>query len=326
VLEPTPGNDKAKILGALDQLSAGGSTAGGEGIALAYTMAERNFNKGAVNRVILATDGDFNVGIADPKRLEDFVSRKRETGIYLSVLGFGGGNYNDLMMQKLSQSGNGNATYIDTLSEARKVFHDEMQSALLPIADDVKIQVEFNPGRVAEYRLIGYETRMLNREDFNNDKVDAGEIGAGANVTAIYELTPVGGKTLIDPLRYQSARPSAAPSSEIAFLRIRYKPPGAKDSILIERPISDKDAFATIAAAPESTRFATAVAAYGQIIRGDPYLDKAYGWDDVIGLANTAKGKDEFGWRAEFVQLARAAKAAKAFPDPPSPPGGGLVR
>jgi Ca-activated chloride channel family protein len=237
------------------------------------------------------------------------------------VLGFGQGNYNDLMMQKLSQAGNGNAAYIDTLNEARKVLHDEMQSALLPIADDVKIQVEFNPGRVAEYRLIGYETRMLNREDFNNDKVDAGEIGAGANVTAIYELTPVGGKTLIDPLRYQSARPANAPSAEIAFLKIRYKPPGAKDSILIERPISDKDAFPTLAGAPESTRFATAVAAYGQIIRGDTYLDKSYGWDDVISLANSAKGKDEFGWRAEFVQLARAAKAAKAFPDPPAPPG-----
>ncbi len=320
VLEPTPGNNKNAILGALDKLSAGGSTAGGEGIALAYTMAERNFAKGSVNRVILATDGDFNVGIADPKRLEDFVSRKRETGIYLSVLGFGGGNYNDLMMQKLAQAGNGNASYIDTLNEARKVLHDEMASALLPIADDVKIQVEFNPGRVAEYRLIGYETRMLNREDFNNDRVDAGEIGAGANVTAIYELTPVGGKTLIDPLRYQSAQPAAAPSSEIAFLRIRYKPPGAKDSILIERPIGDKDAFATLAAAPESTRFATAVAGYGQLLRGDPYLDKGYGWSDVIALANSAKGKDEFGWRAEFVQLARAAQTAKAFPEPPAPP------
>lgn len=321
VLEPTAGNDKNAILGALDKLSAGGSTAGGEGIALAYTLAERNFAKTHVNRVILATDGDFNVGIADPERLEDFVSRKRETGIYLSVLGFGQGNYNDLMMQKLAQAGNGNAAYIDTLNEARKVLHDEMQSALLPIADDVKIQVEFNPGRVAEYRLIGYETRMLNREDFNNDRIDAGEIGAGANVTAIYELTPAGGKTLIDPLRYQSPKPSAAPSAEIAFLKIRYKPPGAKESILIERPITDRDGFATLAGAPEATRFATAVAAYGQIIRGDPYLDKSYGWDEVIALANGAKGKDEFGWRSEFVQLARAAKTAKAFPDPPAPPG-----
>ena len=321
VLEPTPGDQKSIILGALDKLEAGGSTAGGEGIALAYEMAERNFNKKAVNRVIQATDGDFNVGIADPDRLEDLVARKRATGIYLSEFGFGEGNYNDLMMQKLSQAGNGIAAYIDTVAEARKVLHDQMRSALLPIADDVKIQVEFNPGRVAEYRLIGYETRMLNREDFNNDRVDAGDIGAGATVTAIYELTPVGGKTLIDPLRYQSARPEAAPSGEVAFLRIRYKPPGAKDSILIERPITNADAFASIAAAPESTRFATAVAGYGQLLRGDPYLDKTYSWDNVIDLANASKGADEFGWRAEFVQLARAAKAAEAFPDPNIPPG-----
>jgi Ca-activated chloride channel homolog len=327
VLEPTSGADKGKILAALDKLSAGGSTAGGEGIALAYTMAERNFQKGAVNRVIQATDGDFNVGIADPKQLEDFVSRKRETGIYLTELGFGEGNYNDLMMQKLAQAGNGAAAYIDTLAEARKVLHDQMQSALLPIADDVKIQVEFNPGRVAEYRLIGYETRMLNREDFNNDRVDAGEIGAGANVTAIYELTPVGGKTLIDPLRYQT--PAAVRDStgqEVAFLKIRYKLPGAKDSILIERPITNGDGKADLATAPESTRFATAVAAYGQKLRGDPYLDKGYSWDAVIALANGAKGADPFGWRSEFVQLARAAAAAKAFPDPETPPRPPLMR
>ena len=324
VLEPTAGNDKAKILAALDQLQAGGSTAGGEGIALAYTMAERHFDKNAINRVIQATDGDFNVGIADPKRLEDFVSRKRESGIYLTELGFGEGNYNDLMMQKLAQAGNGVAAYIDTLAEARKVLHDQMQSALLPIADDVKIQVEFNPARVAEYRLIGYETRMLNREDFNNDKVDAGEIGAGANVTAIYELTPVGGKTLIDPLRYQAATPAGASMSEIAFLKIRYKPPGAKDSILIERPVTNADAKADLATAPEATRFATAVAGYGQLLRGDPYTDKAFGWDQVIALANGAKGADPFGWRSEFVQLARAAKTASAAPDPEiaqAPPG-----
>ncbi len=322
VLEPTPGDQKAKIFDALDRLSAGGSTAGGEGIALAYTMAERAFDKAAINRVIQATDGDFNVGIADPKRLEDFVSRKRESGIYLTELGFGEGNYNDLMMQKLAQAGNGAAAYIDTLAEARKVLHDQMQSALLPIADDVKIQVEFNPGRVAEYRLIGYETRMLNREDFNNDKVDAGEIGAGASVTAIYELTPVGGKTLIDPLRYQPAATTKG-GAEIAFLKIRYKPPGAKDSILIERAITNADARDDLAAASEATRFATSVAAYGQLLRAEPYLDKGYGWDNVLTLAQGARGADEFGWRAEFVQLVRAAKAAKAAPDlerPGAPP------
>jgi Ca-activated chloride channel family protein len=327
VLEPTSGADKGKILSALDQLSAGGSTAGGEGIALAYAMAERNFQKGAVNRVIQATDGDFNVGIADPKQLEDFVSRKRESGIYLTELGFGQDNYNDLMMQKLAQAGNGAAAYIDTLAEARKVLHDQMQSALLPIADDVKIQVEFNPARVAEYRLIGYETRMLNREDFNNDSVDAGEIGAGANVTAIYELTSVGGKTLIDPLRYQTpAAATNAAGAEVAFLKIRYKPPGATESILIERPVTNADAKADLAAAPESTRFATAVAAYGQKLRGDPYLDKGYSWDAIVNLANGAKGADEFGWRSEFVQLARAAASAKAFPEPEAPPHPPLMR
>jgi Ca-activated chloride channel family protein len=192
-----------------------------------------------------------------------------------------------------------------------------MQSALLPIADDVKIQVEFNPGRIAEYRLIGYETRMLNREDFSNDKVDAGEIGAGANVTAIYELTPASGKPLIDPLRYQTS-PAAAPGAknEIAFLKIRYKPPGAKDSILIERPITNAESRADLVSAPESTRFATAVAAYGQMLRGDPYLDKTYGWDQALSLAQGARGDDPFGWRAEFVQLVRAAKTAKAAPEP----------
>ncbi|TPW05414.1 MAG: uncharacterized protein FD124_2157, partial [Alphaproteobacteria bacterium] len=319
VLEPTSGAEKAKILAALDQLSAGGSTAGGQGLALAYTLAERNFNRNAVNRIMIATDGDFNVGITNPSELEGFVSRKRETGIYLSVLGFGGGNYNDALMQRLAQKGNGTAAYIDTLAEARKVLHDQAQSALLPIADDVKIQVEFNPGRIAEYRLIGYETRMLNREDFNNDRVDAGEIGAGANVTAIYELTPVGGRTLNDPLRYQSPRPAAAPSGEIGFLRIRWKPPGATQSQLIERPITDRDAAPSLARAPEATRFATAVAGYGQLLRGDPYLDRGYGFDQVIELAQGARGEDPFGWRAEFVQLARAAKTARAAPDAPQP-------
>lgn len=321
VLEPTSGSEKAKILAALDQLSSGGSTAGGQGLALAYTLAERNFDRNAVNRIMIATDGDFNVGITNPSELEGFVARKRETGIYLSVLGFGGGNYNDALMQRLAQKGNGTAAYIDTLAEARKVLHDQAQSALLPIADDVKIQVEFNPGRVAEYRLIGYETRMLNREDFNNDRVDAGEIGAGANVTAIYELTPVGGRTLNDPLRYQSARPAAAPSNEIGFLRIRWKPPGAAQSQLIERPITDRDAVPSLARAPEATRFATAVAGYGQLLRGDPYLDRGYGFDQVIDLAQGARGEDPFGWRAEFVQLARAAKTARAAPDAPQPGG-----
>ncbi|MBL8537495.1 MAG: VWA domain-containing protein [Hyphomonadaceae bacterium] len=323
VLEPTPGNDRARILAALDNLHAGGSTAGGEGLRLAYALAQRNFSERAVNRVIIATDGDFNVGIADPAQLQDFVSRQRETGIYLSVLGFGGGNYNDALMQRLAQNGNGVAAYIDTLSEARRVLSDELNGALFPIANDVKIQVEFNPARVAEYRLIGYETRMLRREDFNNDAVDAGEIGAGHSVTAIYEITPVGGPTFTEPLRYQRGG-AVAPSTanEIAFLRIRYKLPGQDDSRLIERPITNGDAVANIARAPEHVRFATAVAGYGQLLRGDPYVGQGFGWNDVIALAQGARGRDEFGWRAEFVQLARAAASAPALPTAQNAPRG----
>jgi Ca-activated chloride channel homolog len=323
VLEPTPGNNRTAILGAFDQLHAGGSTAGGEGLRLAYALAERNFNRNAVNRVIIATDGDFNVGIADPEQLQGFVERKRETGIYLSVLGFGGGNYNDALMQRLAQNGNGVAAYIDTVSEARRVLSEEANGALFPIANDVKIQVEFNPQRVAEYRLIGYETRMLQREDFNNDRVDAGEIGAGHSVTAIYEITPVGGPTFNDPLRYQN-QDRAAPStaSELAFLRIRYKLPGQDTSRLIERPITNADMAANITRAPEATRWAAAVAGYGQLLRGDPYLRQGYGWDDVITLAQSARGRDEFGWRAEFIQLTRAAASAAALPTAQNAPTG----
>ncbi len=323
VLEPTPGNDRARVLAALDNLHAGGSTAGGEGLRLAYALAQRNFSERAVNRVIIATDGDFNVGIADPAQLQDFVSRQRETGIYLSVLGFGGGNYNDALMQRLAQNGNGVAAYIDTLSEARRVLSDELNGALFPIANDVKIQVEFNPARVAEYRLIGYETRMLRREDFNNDTVDAGEIGAGHSVTAIYEITPVGGPTFTEPLRYQRGG-AIAPSTanEIAFLRIRYKLPGQDDSRLIERPITNGDAVANVARAPEHVRFATAVAGYGQLLRGDPYVGQGFSWNDVITLAQGARGRDEFGWRAEFVQLARAAASAPALPTAQNAPRG----
>jgi Ca-activated chloride channel family protein len=314
VLEPTPGNEHARILAALDNLSAGGSTAGGEGLRLAYALAEQNFNRNAVNRVIIATDGDFNVGIANPEQLTDFVERKRETGIYLSVFGFGGGNYNDLLMQRLAQNGNGVATYIDTLAEARRVLRDEMASNMFSIANDVKIQVEFNPARVAEYRLIGYETRMLNREDFNNDAVDAGEIGAGHAVTAIYEIVPVGGRTFNDPLRYQQERAAPSTAGELAFLRIRYKLPGQDRSRLIERPITDRDAVTDIARANESARWATAVAGYGQLLRGDAFLRQGYNWNDVIRLAQGARGEDEFGWRAEFIQLARAAETAAALP------------
>ncbi len=315
VLPPTPGNEKLKIRCAVDAMHAGGSTAGGEGLALAYAMAEQGFEKDAVNRVVLMTDGDFNVGIADPEKLEDFVAEKRRTGVYLSVYGFGRGNYNDVMMQTLSQSGNGTAAYVDTLQEARKLFRDDFSGSMFPIADDVKIQVEFNPARIAEYRLIGYETRLLDRSDFNNDQVDAGEVGAGASVTALYEVTPVGGPRAVDPLRYQNEATPAGKDGELAWLKIRYKLPGATASKLIERPIADADRPAALAEAPEATRWALAVAAYGQQLRGDPYLAPDFGWDAILSLAQGARGEDPYGIRAEFVQLVRAAGTATSLND-----------
>lgn len=317
VLEPTPISQKGKILAALDQLKAGGSTAGGEGIRRAYTLAEACFDAEGVNRVILATDGDFNVGIRDPEALQHFVERQREKGIYLSVLGFGQGNYNDALMQKLAQNGNGNAAYIDTLNEARKVLVEEACSTLFPIAKDVKIQVEFNPDRVSEYRLIGYESRRLRREDFNNDQVDAGEIGAGHSVTALYEITPVGSPARrIDDLRYgtpaQEAGKAEDRADEYAFLRIRYKLPDAQESRLLERPISASDAHTSLDSAPREARFASAVAAFGQKIQGGTYLE-GFSWDEIIALAETARGTDRFGYRMEFLNLVRLAKTARSM-------------
>ncbi|MEM7005045.1 MAG: VWA domain-containing protein [Pseudomonadota bacterium] len=313
VLEPTPGNEKTRILGALDNLSAGGSTAGGEGLRRAYALAEQSFIEDGVNRIMMVTDGDFNVGITQDERLEDFVTRKRESGVYLSVMGFGRGNYNDQLMQTIAQAGNGTAGYIDTLAEARKWMDDDLSSNLFPIADDVKIQVEFNPAAVAEYRLIGYETRILNREDFNNDQVDAGDIGAGASVTAIYEITPVGSDARqIDPSRYATAEPAIGITEELAFLKLRYKRPGEDDSTLVTEPIMATARLASLRDANGTVRFSTAVAAYGQMLRTDPYMSDSFGWDEIIGLANSAKGPDEFGYRAEFVQLARSARTAAA--------------
>ncbi|MEO0816868.1 MAG: VWA domain-containing protein [Pseudomonadota bacterium] len=315
VLAPTQATEanKGKILAAFENLNAGGSTAGGEGLRLAYSLAERNFNAEGVNRVMLLTDGDFNVGINNPEQLEDFVSRKRDTGLYLSVLGFGQGNYNDALMQKIAQTGNGMASYVDTLNEARKVLNDDLTGNLFPIADDVKIQVEFNPARVAEYRLIGYETRMLNREDFNNDAVDAGDIGAGTSVTAIYEIVQVGSDArMIDESRYQPSEPLEARSNELAFLKLRQKLPGEDTSTLSTRPITLDDMRGNIDESPQWARFATAVAGYGQLLRGDPYTAADYDFDDVIALAQSAKGEDSFGYRAEFISLARLANTAAA--------------
>ena len=308
VLAPTKASDKAKILAALDGLSAGGSTAGAEGIRQAYNLAEQHFDKAGVNRVILATDGDFNVGISDPSELQDFVERKRQTGIYLSVLGFGEGNYNDELMQALAQNGNGNAAYIDSLGEARKVLVDEATSTLFPIANDVKIQVEFNPATVSEYRLIGYETRLLNKDDFNNDHVDAGDIGAGHTVTALYEVTPKGSEgQLVDPLRYGTAEQAGTPAGEYAFVKIRYKLPGEATSHLITEPVTAADET------PDSeASFAAAVAGFGQLLRGGAFTG-TYTYDDVIALAQASKGPDTFGYRAEFITLVRLAKSARTM-------------
>jgi Ca-activated chloride channel family protein len=308
VLAPTEGTQKLMMRCALGALEAGGSTAGGAGLALAYDLAAQNFDPNAVNRVILMTDGDFNVGVADPERMKDLVTEKRRSGVYLSVYGFGRGNYNDVMMQSLAQNGNGTAAYIDTLAEARRLFRDDLPASLFPIADDVKIQVEFNPAAVAEYRLIGYETRLLNREDFNNDQVDAGEVGSGASVTALYEITPVGARPSSDPLRYQPRTRGAAGGQELAYLKVRYKAPGGSESQLMSRPVTNADRAASLSRAPEATRWAIAVAAFGQKLRDDPWVADSFGWDDIETLAQGARGQDIDGDRAEFITLVRAAQ------------------
>lgn len=319
VLERTMISEKGKILAALERLKAGGSTAGGEGIALAYSLAEADYDPEAVNRVILATDGDFNVGIRNPETLKDFVERKREKGIFLSVLGFGQGNYNDALMQKLAQNGNGNAAYIDNLNEARKVLVDEAAGTLFTIAKDVKIQVEFNPATVAEYRLIGYETRLLNRADFKNDRVDAGDIGSGHSVTAIYEITLQGSRgRLIDDLRYRfderAGNVKQGKSPEYAFLKIRYKLPDEDSSREISTPIDKGMEFTDISHLPEDVRFAAAVASFGQLLKDDIHI-KEFSYDDVIRLGRGAVGNDLFGYRTEFLNLARLAKTAAAIGD-----------
>ncbi|MBF0588332.1 MAG: VWA domain-containing protein [Magnetococcales bacterium] len=312
VLEPTSIRQKHKIMAALNTLRAGGSTAGGQGIELAYSLAQSNFDQAAVNRVILATDGDFNVGVSNISALKGLIARKRESGVFLSVLGFGRGNYNDHLMQQLAQNGNGIAAYIDSLNEARKVLVQEASANLFPIAKDVKIQVEFNPKRVSEYRLIGYETRHLAREDFNNDKVDAGDIGAGHTVTALYEIVPVGSPAQhSDPLRY-GKKPSVErgeinKGGEFAYLKLRYKLPGGTSSRLISQPITDDHQLATIDNSSTDQRFAAAVAAFGQSLKGGKYLNK-FGYNEMIKLALEAKGQDRFGYRAELINLMRLAQ------------------
>lgn len=309
-LEPTPGDQKARIMAVIDSLEATGATAGSQGIQQAYALAEQARVSGGTNRVVLATDGDFNVGISDPGELESFIAQKRASGIGLSVLGFGAGNYNDEVMQTLAQAGNGNAAYIDSFSEARKVLVEELGGTLMTIASDVKVQVEFNPAAVSEYRLIGYETRALNREDFNNDAVDAGDVGAGHTVTAIYEIVPVGAQGSIDPLRYGQERPAAVPGSdaEYGFLKIRYKAPGSDVSTLIEAPIPVAGQYESLDGLPADMRFATAVAAFGQKLRGSAHL-RTMDWQAIRDLAASGRGDDETGRRAEFIRLIDIAES-----------------
>ena len=308
VLPSTAGDRKEIILDAIDRLSAGGSTAGGAGIRLAYDIAKQNFIREGNNRVILATDGDFNVGASSDAELVELITQKRAEGAYLTVLGFGTGNVKDAKMEKLADKGNGNYAYIDNILEARKTLVHEMGGTLLTVAKDVKLQIEFNPARVAAYRLIGYENRMLRDEDFTDDTKDAGEIGAGHSVTALYEVVPVGAKSPVTirqskPLRYsRDTTPSVRASDELLHVALRYKPPTSAQSIEIDYPLRDVDA------APSSEfRFAAAVASFGMLLRHSPNAGKS-NMEDVIALAERSMGADEFGYRAEFVRMARRAQ------------------
>jgi Ca-activated chloride channel family protein len=314
VLEPTSGAHKWRINRALGALHAGGSTNGASGIRLAYQVAEQAKIAGGINRVILATDGDFDVGTVNVEALKDLIERKRDSGVTLSVLGFGNGNYNDHLMEELSNRGNGNAAYIDSLQEAQKVLVSEMSGTLATIAKDVKIQVEFNPQAVREYRLIGYVNRKLRREDFNNDKIDAGDIGAGHTVTALYEVQLVGsGKGRIDSLRY-SPTPGYQTDRqvpELAYLRLRYKLPESKISQLIEQPILREQVLTHLATATPRLRFAAAVAGFGQLLRGGNHTG-AFGYDQVLEVARSARAEDIHGYRSEFLRLVQLAKQIDA--------------
>ena len=299
VLEPTAASERDTILGALDNLAAGGGTNGQAGLQQAYALASAMQENGEVSRVLLATDGDFNVGLNDPDALKDYIADKRESGTFLSVLGFGRGNLDDATMQALAQNGNGQASYIDSLPEAQKVLVDQLTGALFPIASDVKVQVEFNPATVSEYRLIGYETRALAREDFNNDKVDAGDIGAGHQVTALYEITPVGAEGRVDELRYGDAIEGGS-VNELAFLKLRYKTPGEGVSQLVEQPIP------TGLESDSELEFASATAGFGELLRGSTRLGN-WSYSDAVDIAAGSRGIDAYGYRAEAIKLMRLA-------------------
>ena len=313
VLPSTTGDNKDKILSALGRLQAGGSTNGGAGIQLAYKVARKHFRQGGINRVILATDGDFNVGNTSQSGLVRLIEKERQSGVFLTVLGFGMGNYKDSTMEKLADKGNGNYAYVDSLAEARKVLVNEAGATLVTIAKDVKIQVEFNPARVSAYRLIGYENRMLRARDFNDDKKDAGEIGAGHSVTALYEVVPAGVKSpqagTVDPLKYQKPALSAASASgELLTLKLRYKKPAGSVSKLISTTVRDDQQART--GASQSLRFSSAVAAFGMLLRGSKHKGQA-SFAMVKKLASGSLGPDKHGYRAEFLKLVdRAASLA----------------
>ena len=302
VLEPTDGNDKKKIMEALDKLQAGGSTAGGAGIELAYRAAKENFVEGGNNRVVLATDGDFNVGASSNASMERLIEEKRNEGVFLTVLGFGMGNYKDSKMEILADKGNGNYAYIDNMKEAKKVLVNEFGGTMFTIAKDVKIQVEFNPAVVQAYRLIGYENRLLNDEDFNDDKKDAGELGSGHTVTALYEIIPVGVKSEfvkdIDPLKYQSNDQKVTSSADELFtVKFRYKEPDGTKSKLITKVVENE-----IRKSSDNLDWSMAVAGFGVLLRDSEYKNDL-NYADVLSMAKSAKGKDEYGYRAEFIEL-----------------------
>jgi len=314
VLPSTAGDEKMKIKDAIDQLDAGGSTAGGEGIELAYTTAESNFVKEGNNRVILCTDGDFNVGISSEDGLQRLIEKKRRSGIFLSVLGFGTGNYQDGKMQLLADKGNGNHNYIDNINEAKRVFVNEFGGTLFTIAKDVKLQIEFNPEKVQGYRLIGYENRLLNKEDFNDDKKDAGELGSGHTVTALYELIPTGMKDTmlktVDALRYQKVKPLSKSSfdDEVMNIKLRYKQPDGDKSVLIGHPLKDQnEAFNSTSA---NFRFAAAVAEFGLLLRNSEYKGKS-GFASVQQIAGAAIAEDGEGYKKEFIDLVKKAASLK---------------
>ena len=328
VLESTPDYDKQRILEAINRLEAGGSTAGGEGIQLAYQVAKQNFISNGNNRVILATDGDFNVGVSSDSELVRLIEEKRNEGIFLSVLGFGTGNYKDSKMEKLADKGNGTYHYIDSLKEGEKVLVKELGSLLFTIAKDVKIQIEFNPNQVKTYRLIGYENRMMAKEDFNDDTKDAGELGAGHTVTALYEIVPANSRedvgTNVDPLRYQLPT-VVKPSNDLMTVKLRYKEPKGFTSQLITKTVSESEIkqayfYNRIPAVSENFRFASAVAEFGLLLRNSQYKGNA-SYDHVLEQANQARGNDVWGYRSEFIGLIERAKSLNpiAYPAYPVP-------